>query len=126
MKPAFKPRILDIAIFAAAAALVVFVSLSVLSSKGDSLYVNVTSDSGEWVEPLGSDAVIEAKGPLGTTTVHVEKNQAFVTDSPCSNKLCIAMGKIFSANQWIACLPNRVFVRIEGKNDGGGVDAAVY
>jgi len=121
-------RLLDIAIFGLAAALVVGASLLVLNRQSGTLYVQITGASGEWIAPLDKEAEYEIPGPLGTTLVHIHDGKAAIEDSPCENKLCVLAGAISVPNQWIACLPNRVFVRITSGNskDDGGVDAGVF
>lgn len=128
MKFSFRPRILDIAVFIAGLAAVIFVSLGVYSASGDTLYVEITGKSGEWIEALDMEKVIEVPGPLGSSFVHIENGAVAITDSPCENKLCVGMGSISEANQWVACLPNEVFVRIGSGRTGEGsaLDATAY
>lgn len=127
MKFSFRPRILDLAVFIAGLATVIFVSLGVYSASGDIPYVEITGESGEWIEALDADRVIEVPGPLGSTFVHIENGRVAITDSPCENKLCIGMGAISMTNQWVACLPNKVFVRIGSRTDeGSALDATAY
>ena len=64
--------------------------------------------------PLTEDRTILAKGPLGNTEVQIAGRKVWVDDSPCTNKVCIAMGTITQSGQYVACLPNHVFVRITG------------
>jgi hypothetical protein len=85
------------------------------------------------VYPLDARQELSVSGPLGETRVIVEDGGAYVADSPCRDKLCLAMGKVSRRGGWIACLPNRVFVRIDaaaaaqasGANEAE-VDAAAY
>jgi hypothetical protein len=127
MKFRFKPRFLDLAIFAVALATVIFVSLRIYSDSGDILYVHITGETGEWIEALGANKEIEVPGPLGITHVHMENGTVSVSDSPCDNKLCIGMGGIRLKHQWVACLPNNVFVRITGRTSSEDLfDAATY
>lgn len=126
MKFTYRPKILDIVIFVAGLAAVILSSTLVYSGKGGTLYAHITSPAGEWIEPLNVDKEIEVGGPLGTTFVHIEGGAAAITDSPCKNKLCIAMGAVSKMDQWIACLPNKVFVRIEGRVQKDTVDAAAF
>ncbi len=88
--------------------------------------VVVSGANGEWIYPLVTDRSVKVAGPLGLTSVEIRGKTARITDSPCKNKLCIAMGSISSPGQWIACLPNRVFVRIEGGTAEAKIDAASY
>lgn len=126
MKLSFKPRILDIAAFLAGAAIVALVSLAIYSGSSDSVSLRITGDSGEWIEALDQTADLKVTGPLGTTLIHVEKGEVRISDSPCKNKLCIAMGAISRNRQWIACLPNNVFVRIQGGSAEDEPDAASF
>jgi hypothetical protein len=130
MKPFSKVhvRFLDIVIFGLAVALVVETSLLILNRQSGTRYVQITGETGEWIAPLDKDAEYEIPGPLGITVVHIHDGKASVVDSPCKNKICILAGAISEPNQWIACLPNKVFVRItsSGSKDEGGVDASAF
>ncbi len=102
-------------------------SMAVYSGNSATLRAVITGSGGEWVFPLGADRRIPVNGPLGTTWVEIHGKQVHVTDSPCLNKTCIASGDISAAGQWLACLPNRVFVRIEGgAADERSVDAGAF
>jgi len=88
------------------------------------LRVEVQDPEGTFLYPLDQDRTIKAKGPIGFTTIEVAQGRVWVEDSPCTNKVCIAMGIIRSSGQFVACLPNRVFVRITGGNSlSDGLDA---
>jgi hypothetical protein len=78
------------------------------------LRVEVQDPEGTFLYPLDQDRTIEAKGPIGVTTIEVAQGKVWVQDSPCTNKVCIAMGVIRTSGQFVACLPNSVFVRISG------------
>jgi hypothetical protein len=120
-------KALDIAIVLAAAALVAFSAVWVYAPGRGRPSVVIDGRGGEWVYPLSEDREIAVPGPLGNTIIRIKGKTVRVEDSPCPNKTCIAAGPIERANQWLACLPNEVFVRIEG--GGGkdeGVDASVY
>ncbi|HEY9054229.1 MAG TPA: NusG domain II-containing protein [Rectinemataceae bacterium] len=118
---------LDLAILAVCLVVVILISLSVFKAGGDELYVHITAASGEWIESLDQEKELEIAGPLGSTFVHIHKGEVEITDSACDNKLCVNMGTISKEHQWIACLPNDVFVEIGGKSsDPGGLDAATF
>jgi len=88
------------------------------------LQVQLEDPEGTFVFPLDQDRVLEAKGPLGVTTIHIVRGGVFVSDSPCTNKICIEMGTIHTAGQFVACLPNRIFVRIVGGTAASGAPDA--
>lgn len=126
MKILIRPKILDIAVFLLSVLAVVFVSISVYSTQGNVLYVHISGATGEWIESLDKDQELQIPGPLGITYVHIENHSVRIEDSPCGNKLCIAMGAIGQANQWVACLPNKVFVRIESGAQKDEIDASAF
>ncbi len=79
-----------------------------------SLSLIISSNSGEYVYPLSTDAVYKIKGPLGETTVEVKDKTVHFSDSPCPNKTCVESGNLSKPGEWAACLPNEVFIRLEG------------
>ena len=92
---------------------------------GEGDWVVVTVNQKETVRlSLNTDQVTHVKGPLGLTEVEIKKGQARIVRSPCNNKVCIKSGYIRYADRLAACIPNRVVVRIVGKNHRG-VDAVV-
>jgi hypothetical protein len=121
-------RWLDIVIFGLAVALVLGTSLLVLNRHSGTSYVHITGESGEWIAPLNKEATYEVPGPLGITVVHIHDGKVAIEVSPCRNKICVLSGAISSPGQWVACLPNQVFVRITSgeSDDEGGVDAGVF
>ncbi len=52
------------------------------------------------------------RGPLGQTTVAIQGGKVWVVFSPCPDKTCIKMGKIPDNGGFIACVPNRVVIRM--------------
>jgi len=79
----------------------------------------------QWIYPLAIDRTEAVKGPLGDTIVVIKGGKAFVQDSPCPDKLCVHMPAISQPGQWIACLPNRVFIRVRGSS-GQDIDELSY
>ncbi len=97
--------------------------------------VDFSTSQGDWVVievdqkevarlALGENRVLHVTGPLGETEVEVKDGQARIRRSPCSKKLCIKSGFIQYADRFSACLPNRVVVRIQGRNHRG-IDAVL-
>jgi len=52
----------------------------------------------------------------GNNYVHIinEKDQIWVEDSSCPDKVCVKTGKISKTGQSVVCLPNKTMVHIEG------------
>ena len=87
--------------------------------------VAVEASGVQWIYPLNVDRTEKVPGPLGDTILVIKAGKAFVTDSPCPDKLCVHMPAISRPGQWIACLPNRVFIRVRGA-DNQNVDILSY
>ncbi len=66
---------------------------------------------------LSMNQTFAVPGPLGNTLVEIHDGHVHVSESPCSNKLCIKTGRISLTGQIIACLPNKVVARIVGDED---------
>jgi len=84
---------------------------SAVSGEGE-LRVEIEALDEHFVLPLAEDGGLTLDGPVGKTRVEVKSGAVFISDSDCRDKLCIAMGEISSTSAWVACLPNRVFVRL--------------
>ena len=84
----------------------------------------VKSSEGEWYYGLDEDRDLEIPGPLGITLIRIEDHQVRVEDSPCENKTCVSHGALVRSGDWNACLPNQVFLSMEGASpsDGGTDD----
>jgi hypothetical protein len=119
-------RPLDLAIALAAAGAVALSAASAYGPGKGRAEAVISGRDGQWVYPLSADRDIAVAGPLGDTHIEIRAHSIHIEDSPCPNKTCIAAGSIAASGQWIACLPNRVFVRVEGGGASGGVDASVY
>ena len=111
-----KLTLIDIIIF------LLFLTISVLSF---TLYttvsgkpeVHVTTGDKEWVYDLSVDTTATFEGPVGETTIEILNNRVHVHSSDCKNQVCVLAGWIEKPGEWIACLPNNVFVVIEGQKD---------
>jgi len=87
--------------------------------------VRIQSEKGTFLYPLDADREIAVAGPIGDTHVQIRDGQVRVEDSPCRDKICVLGGWISHSGEWLACLPNGVFVRVEGA-DTGPVDAQTF
>ncbi|MDC7244446.1 MAG: NusG domain II-containing protein [Sphaerochaetaceae bacterium] len=108
-----RPTFVDIIIF------IISLSISILSftlytTLDGALEVHVTSGGKEWVYDLSVDTTETFTGPVGTTTMEIKNNSVHVHDSDCKNQICVLMGWISKPGEWVACLPNNVFIVIQG------------
>ena len=73
----------------------------------------IKSSEKEYVYPLSKDREIEISGNIGKSLIVIHDGRAYFKSSPCSNKTCIHMGVVQEENDWAACLPNDIFIRVE-------------
>ena len=90
-----------------------------------SLHLVIGSPGGEYIYPLEKDAAYSIQGLLGESIIEVHDGEAHFLDSPCPNKTCVQAGFIHRSGEWAACLPNDVFIRIEGSKKDN-IDAEVF
>ena len=64
--------------------------------------------------PLGMFVVYWSILSLGPVLIVVDGSGVRIVDSRCPHKLCVRMGAINHAGDWIACVPNKLVIRIEG------------
>jgi len=64
--------------------------------------------------PLDEPRQVRLQGPLGVTVLVIAKGEARILSSPCPDKICVRSGAIHAVGELLACVPNRIVVRIEG------------
>lgn len=67
---------------------------------------------------------IETK--YGKNTVLIKNNKVDITDSNCSDKLCVQMNPISKSGESLICLPNRLVVTIESIDKDNELDVVLY
>ena len=87
--------------------------------------VLIKGQDSEWIFPLNVNETIAVQGPLGETVVRINEGNVWVESSPCKNQTCVAAGILQRQGNWSVCLPNNVFVMIEGIDEESDVDAIV-
>jgi hypothetical protein len=112
-------RALDIVIFLFALIIIGLISLQTYA-RGRGTPEIIISGAGQgaeqqWIYPLDGEATLRVPGPLGETVVEIKDGAVQVISSPCPEKICVKTGRISKPGQWIACLPNRVFISIRGR-----------
>ena len=100
-----------------AGSIVSFSVLFLTSHEGTA--VIISSPDGELRKSLNTDQEFSVAGPLGETRVVIQNRHAWIDSSPCPNQLCIHMGKIHRVGEMVVCVPNRVSVRVAGREKHG-------
>jgi hypothetical protein len=126
MKAGFPLKPFDFFVTGAALLLTVYCAFTVYAQDRGNERVLVRGSGESWIYPLDAEETVEVPGPLGITVVEIRDMRVHVLSSPCANQTCVASGHVNSGGQWVACLPNKVFVMIEGTAGGEGVDSGTW
>jgi hypothetical protein len=98
--------------------------LTAATAAGSGDRVTITGPEGETVISLGDDATYRVEGALGTVVVQVEDGAVRVTEASCPDQICVRTGAVSRPGSVIACVPNRVVVRVGGAA-ADGLDARI-
>jgi hypothetical protein len=63
---------------------------------------------------LANDRRIDVAGPLGTTTIAVDRRRVRVVSDPGAHQYCVHQGWLERAGEIAICAPNQVSVEISG------------
>ena len=107
-------RVLDYLIFASFITVSLWAFFFLYTGENRAQRLVIETPSGKWIYPLTETRTVVVPGAIGNTTVRIENNTAFISDSPCPNKTCVNAAALKKTGDWNACLPNRVFLHIEG------------
>jgi hypothetical protein len=124
LKPLLKP--LDIPVIVLAAAITIIIGLRAYGRGANSLNVVVRGTGKTWIFPLEAEERVSVAGSIGETLVEIRNGRAAIVSSPCGGQTCVAAGELNKNGQWAACLPNRVFILIEGTGGTDVIDAASW
>ncbi len=109
---------MDLVILVFVLALVAASALSVYAAAGSRALLHVRGGGERWILPLDAPGTQRVQGPLGETVIEVREGRAEVVSSPCRNQICVKSGPISEPGQWVACLPNQVFITIVAAREG--------
>ncbi|BCR06855.1 hypothetical protein DESUT3_39240 [Desulfuromonas versatilis] len=65
--------------------------------------------------PLAEERTALLEGPLGAALLSIHGGKVCILESPCPLKVCIGMGEVAREGELLACVPNHLLVRIEGR-----------
>ncbi|MGP1587182.1 MAG: NusG domain II-containing protein [Treponemataceae bacterium] len=95
------------------AVIVFFIFFASNNTKNSKQQVIIENGKNTWIYPLDKNAKYEVYGKIGKSVIVVKDKKVYFEESPCNNKLCISSRPIAENGKWIACLPNKVIIRIE-------------
>jgi hypothetical protein len=105
-------KILIVLIFAFG--IVILVALKHLRQPGDDVIIEVKGQVVQRLD-LNTSQEITINGAIGRTIVKIEGGAAQVIHSDCPEKICVKTGKITYVGEIIVCVPNKVVIKIIGK-----------
>jgi hypothetical protein len=77
--------------------------------------VRIESSGSHWLYALDEDATPVIPGKHDTMPVTIRDGAAFVEWCDCCpQRICVSTGSIRRTGDWIVCLPNEIFISIEG------------
>lgn len=126
MKNTFFIKPLDIVIFCLCLVAVIFSFFMLDINKANRPLLFISSPQGDFVYPLSKDATYNIDGALGVSVIQIKEGKAQFLSSPCPTKTCVACLAISKNNEWIACLPNKVFIHIQGAKDKNKIDVETF
>ncbi len=77
--------------------------------------VMIQNTDTQWIYPLDEDTVASIPGPHGEMDVTIRNNTVFIENCDCCpQRICVSTGTIRRPGQWIICMPNEIFIYIDG------------
>ena len=120
-------KIADIFLILLFVVTIIYFSLNFfVKNKSPVKQVIIESGKNIWYYQVDKDKEIKVEGNLGESTIKIQDGFVSFENSPCPNKLCVLSSAISKNGEWIACLPNGVFVRIEGEDENTELDGISY
>jgi heptaprenyl diphosphate synthase len=111
-----RPRFADGFLLALLAVLTIFSPLLVPAGvEGDRLIVKTDSSVHEFSLKKNGEYTIE--GSLGKAVLVVDDGKASLHNAPCPLKICEAMGPVSRSGEVIICIPNKIFIKVAGKEE---------
>ena len=124
MIPIFRRlRVLDYLIFASLITVSLWAGFFLYTGENRAQRLVVETPSGKWIYPLTEMRTVVVHGAIGNTIIRIENHTAFISDSPCPNKTCVNAAALKKTGDWNACMPNRVFLHIEGNTSEDTFDS---
>lgn len=65
--------------------------------------------------PLGHEEIIILTTEDGRMVIQIDVDGVYVKESDCPDKICVNQGKITRGGQVITCLPDKIYIKLEGK-----------
>ena len=109
-------RPLDVIILTVFAAVLFFSILALRNTPERDPVLIIDSPFGQYIYELDKDREVKIKGLIGISVIKIENGKAKFDSSPCPNQTCVSGAPISKNFEWLACMPNQVFIHIEDRD----------
>jgi hypothetical protein len=117
----------DLVAVVVATAVILILSVAVYGrSPGEATHVMIQAEGRRHIYSLEEDISVTFDGPIGDTLVRIENGEVWVAEDPGPLQICVQKGRISNPDEWLACLPNEVFIRIAGRGPSDGLDGQAF
>jgi hypothetical protein len=77
-------------------------------------YVEIITPFKTLTLPLTDNKKVTVRGKLGKFVIEIKDKKVRVISSKCAHKICIKTGWISNSNEYIACVPNGILIKLVG------------
>lgn len=128
MKQPVKIKFFDGIIIACTLIFILGSALMIYIPGGSETAFIIEAPGRSWTYPAHAETILHVEGVIGVSMVEIRNGSIRIVSSPCDNQTCVAAGSISRSGQWLACLPNQVFIHVEGKDqhDDNTIDGATW
>ena len=103
----------DFFILIISAAVTISAVFFAINHNGGKSQLIIRTPDGEYAYDMSRDMTISVKGAIGISVIEIRSAKARFLESPCPNKTCVQSTPVTRPGDWSACLPNRIFIRVE-------------
>ena len=95
--------------------------------RGPGTTVSGVADGTPWgPHPLSVRQSLRFTGPLGETVVVIAEGAARIESSPCRQQICVKAGRVRRPGDLVACVPNRIVLRVDADPSRSGLDGVTW
>lgn len=108
----------DAVVVAAAAGLVLALGIALWRPPAPGEWVEIRSADDVVRIDLAGDTTLAVAGRLGDSVVEVAGGRARFAAAPCANRVCLAAGWLSRRDDFAACAPNGISLRLRATEPG--------
>ena len=95
--------------------------------RGQGATVSGVADGEPWGPcSLSVEQSLRLHGPLGETVVEIAGGAVRIESSPCRHQICVSTNWIHRPGDLVACVPNRIVLRVDAGPSSAGLDGVTW